>query len=134
MPTQPIRKLRLIHSPSPGWETHRAFYRDVLRLTETSGWDAPGDRGSFLAAGEAELEVMEQDLVTAGVLPGAEPGWHLALQVEDLEAEYARLRELGVPVAREIVLHPWGSRDFVVRDPAGNPIILFQELPPPAAA
>ena len=133
MPMQSVRKLRLIRSPSPGWEALRAFYRDVLRLPETGGWDSPGDRGSFLSAGEAEMELMEQDLETAGVLAGAEPGWHLALEVEDLEAEYARLRGLGVPVAREILTHPWGSRDFVVRDPAGTPIILFQKLPPPAA-
>lgn len=126
----PIRKLRLIHSPSPQWEALRTFYRDVLRLPETGGWDLPGDRGSFLAAGVAELELMEQDLVSAGVLPESEPGWHVALEVDDLDAEYARLRALGIPVVREIRTHPWGSRDFVVRDPAGAPVLLFEAAPP----
>jgi len=119
-----IRRLRLIHTPTPNWEVVAVFYRDVLGLEETGGWSLPGDRGSFLAAGLAEIEVMEQDAAQLGILPpGA--GWRLALEVDDLDAEYARLAALGVPVAREVVQQPWGARDFVIRDPAGNTLLLF---------
>jgi catechol 2,3-dioxygenase-like lactoylglutathione lyase family enzyme len=86
----------------------------------------PGDRGAFLAAGRAELEIMEMDLAAAGVQPGAPAGWHLALQVEDLDAEYGRLQALRVPILREIREHPWGTRDFSVRDPAGNAVLVFE--------
>jgi catechol 2,3-dioxygenase-like lactoylglutathione lyase family enzyme len=121
----PVRRLRLIHSPTADWEAVRAFYRDALGLEETGAWDLPGDRGSFLQAGAAEIEVMEQDAAVIGITPGAPPGWRLALEVEDLDAEFARLRDLGVTASDGITLRPWGSRDFLVRDPAGNLVLLF---------
>jgi catechol 2,3-dioxygenase-like lactoylglutathione lyase family enzyme len=122
-----IRTLRLILSPTPEWEAARAFYRDVLGLEETSGWEQPGDRGSFLAAGDGEIELMEQDVAALGIVPGAGAGWHLALEVDDLESAHARLR--GTGSATGIRQHPWGSRDFVVRDPAGNLVLIFSSVP-----
>ncbi len=119
-------RLRLIHSPTPDWERMRAFYRDVLGLVETGGWDLPGDRGAFLELGGAEVEVMEQDVARLGIYPGAAPGWHPALEVEDLDAEHRRLALLGVPSDGGIRRHPWGTRDFIIRDPLGNPILIFQ--------
>ena len=121
----PIRRLRLIHTPTPDWEVVRAFYRDVLELSEAGGWDLPGDRGTFLAAGAGEIELMEQDAAELDLLPGALPGWHLALEVEDVDAAHSRLSAAGVPVLRGIRSHPWGSSDFVVADPAGNLVLLF---------
>jgi catechol 2,3-dioxygenase-like lactoylglutathione lyase family enzyme len=122
----PVRGLRLIHSPTPDWEAVRAFYRDVLGLEETGGWERPGDRGSFLAAGSAELELMEVDAASIGVLPKNPGGWSLALEVDDLEAEFSRLSALGAAVSARIEERPWGSRDFLVRDPAGNLVLLFR--------
>jgi catechol 2,3-dioxygenase-like lactoylglutathione lyase family enzyme len=123
------RRLRLIHTPTPDWETMRGFYRDVLLLPETGGWDAPGDRGAFLGGGAGEIELMEQDAAALGVYPEA-GGWYLALQVEDVEEEYARLAALNIPLPRPIVDRPWGARDFVVQDPAGNWVLLFQQHEP----
>lgn len=123
----PPRKLRLIHSPTADWEAVRAFYRDALCLPETGGWDAPGDRGAFLAGGVGELEVMEQDVGALGVIPGAAPGWHLALQVDDAGAEYERLRTIPGVVLTEVRTQPWGTRDFVVRDPVGRAILIFEQ-------
>lgn len=120
-----IRRLRLIHTPTLDWEVVRAFYRDLLDLPESGGWGFPGDRGAFLAAGAGEIELMERDAAALDLLPGARPGWHLALEVDDLDAAHARLLAAGVPVLRGLRSHPWGSRDFVVSDPAGNLILLF---------
>jgi catechol 2,3-dioxygenase-like lactoylglutathione lyase family enzyme len=120
------RKLRLIHSPTPDWDAVRSFYRDVLGLEETGGWDQPGDRGSFLAAGTAEIEVMELD-AAPDVLPEPARGWQLALEVDDLDAEVTRLRDGGVEIAQEIRARPWGGRDFVVRDPTGRMVLIFTQ-------
>ena len=49
-------------------------------------------------------------------------GIWVAIDVEDVDAEYARLCELGVPIEVEIRDEPWGDRHFVVRDPNGIPI------------
>jgi len=122
----PARKLRLIHTPTPEWEEMRRFYRDLLGLEEVGGWDAPGDRGSFLGAGQAEIEVMEADAASLGILARPLPGWQLALQVEDAAAERERLASLGVPIEREVEPRPWGGRDFLIRDPAGNAVLLFE--------
>lgn len=38
----------------------------------------------------------------------------------DLDGAFARLRTAGVEVVQEPTEHPYGVRDFAVRDPAGN--------------
>ena len=121
----PVRRLRLIHSPTPDWETVRGFYTEVLGLEATGGWDLPGDRGAFLAAGGGEIEVMEEDVRALGIFPDGSSGWHLALEVEDAAAECQRLRSIGAAVEGDVRRQPWGSRDFIVRDPAGNPVLIF---------
>lgn len=54
-------------------------------------------------------------------------GWNrLHLEVDDLEAEVARLRAAGASFrTREIVAGPGGSQ-VILDDPSGNPIELFQ--------
>ena len=54
-------------------------------------------------------------------------GWNrLNIEVEDLEAELARLRAAGVPFRTpEIVSGPGGTQ-VVLDDPSGNPVELFQ--------
>jgi catechol 2,3-dioxygenase-like lactoylglutathione lyase family enzyme len=47
------------------------------------------------------------------------------LTVEDVEAEAARLREAGVPFVSDLVSGPGGTQ-FLVADPAGNLVELFQ--------
>ena len=54
-------------------------------------------------------------------------GWNrIHLQVDDLEAEVARLRTVGVAFrTKDIVTGPGGSQ-VIIEDPSGNPIELFQ--------
>ena len=53
-------------------------------------------------------------------------GWNrLHLEVPDLEAEVARLREAGVPFRTEVVTGPGGAQ-VILDDPSGNPVELFQ--------
>lgn len=57
----------------------------------------------------------------------AEPGgWNrIILNVEDLEAEVARLRKANLHFRNNIAKGPGGS-EIIVDDPSGNPIELFQ--------
>jgi catechol 2,3-dioxygenase-like lactoylglutathione lyase family enzyme len=66
-----------------------------------------------------------------GTVP--EPGgWNrFQLQVEDLEATVAQLREHGARFRNEIV-EGVGGKQILVEDPAGNPIELFQPTRPEA--
>jgi catechol 2,3-dioxygenase-like lactoylglutathione lyase family enzyme len=66
---------------------------------------------------------------------GASPqpgGWNrFQLEVDDIEATVARLRERGARFRNEIVTGV-GGKQILVEDPAGNPIELFQPTIPEA--
>ena len=57
----------------------------------------------------------------------AEPGgWNrIIINVDDLEAEVARLRKADIHFRNEIATGPGGS-EILLDDPSGNPIELFQ--------
>jgi catechol 2,3-dioxygenase-like lactoylglutathione lyase family enzyme len=52
--------------------------------------------------------------------------------VSDVDAEYVRLRDLGVDVVNEPTTLPWGNRSLLVRDPDGNLVNLFTPVTPAA--
>jgi catechol 2,3-dioxygenase-like lactoylglutathione lyase family enzyme len=53
-------------------------------------------------------------------------GWNrLVLELDDLEAEVATLREAGATFRNAIVTGP-GGKQILLEDPDGNPIELFQ--------
>jgi catechol 2,3-dioxygenase-like lactoylglutathione lyase family enzyme len=66
-----------------------------------------------------------------GTMP--EPGgWNrFQLEVDDIEATVARLREHGARFRNEIVAGV-GGRQILVEDPAGNPVELFEPTLPEA--
>jgi catechol 2,3-dioxygenase-like lactoylglutathione lyase family enzyme len=43
---------------------------------------------------------------------------HVAVKVDDVEAEHARLSQIGVQVG-ELQVKPWGERNFTFTDPDG---------------
>jgi len=53
-------------------------------------------------------------------------GWNrLVIEVDDIAATSARLREAGIHFRNEIVAGP-GGQQILLEDPAGNPIELFE--------
>lgn len=53
-------------------------------------------------------------------------GWNrIQFQVDDLEAEVARLRDAGASFRNDIVTG-LGGKQILLEDPAGNPIELFE--------
>lgn len=57
-------------------------------------------------------------------------GLLLTLEVDDVDAEHARLAGLGVPVAHGPQDEPWGQRRFLMRDPAGVWVDVVQQIAP----
>jgi predicted enzyme related to lactoylglutathione lyase len=51
--------------------------------------------------------------------------------VDDIDAEYSRLQEEGVPITTPIETEPWGERFFQVTDPNGVTIQLVQWIATP---
>jgi len=58
--------------------------------------------------------------------PLAGQGVLLQWEVEDLDAEYRRLQELGAPLALSMIEEPFNGRHFTLRDPAGVLIDVVQ--------
>ena len=57
-------------------------------------------------------------------------GWNrIQLQVDDLEREVERLRQVGAQFRNDIVTG-FGGKQILLEDPAGNPIELFESPPP----
>ena len=52
----------------------------------------------------------------------------ISFRVEDVDAEYARLRQLGVALMTRPHTYPWGARSVHFRDPDGN-IVTFVTPP-----
>jgi predicted enzyme related to lactoylglutathione lyase len=69
--------------------------------------------------------------VTVGMLgseaprPGADSSVIIEFLVEDVDAEFARLRDALEDVVLEPTTMPWGNRSTLFRDPDGNLVNLF---------
>ena len=97
---------RLVMHPAPPFAM---LEREQLRLLLSQPGGGPGGGAAM----------------PDGTLP-APGGWnHFAIEVDDLDAVAARLRESGTRFRNEIV-NGVGGRQVLVEDPSGNPVELFQ--------
>lgn len=62
---------------------------------------------------------------------GAGEGLLVVFVVENIDAEYERLRSENVPIVTSIETEPWGERYFQVEDPNGVVIQLAEWVTPP---
>jgi predicted enzyme related to lactoylglutathione lyase len=86
------------------------------------------------------IELMAPDISTAGIsftLPQREEGEFfngkgliLSFEVEDVDAEYRRLKADGLEIYQELQDKPWGERSFVVDDPNGVHVYLYTLIAP----
>lgn len=97
----------------------RAFYRAVLEI-EPEGDD------DFVAfpvpgAGLSIYHLEGTEAMAPGSMAGAGTGsCALEFEVQDVDAEHARLLALGVPIVKPPMTYPWGRRSVWFRDPDGN--------------
>jgi len=98
----------------------RAFYEDVigLELGMDLGWIVTFGSSSNETA---QLSVMSSD-ATAPVTPD------VSIEVEDVDAVYAKAVERGCEVVHPLTDEPWGVRRFFVRDPNGAVINVMRHL------
>ena len=77
-----------------------------------------GQRYVALARGGVRLGLLEAEGEPFPWMP-APSHVELVLEVDDIDAEWTRVRAIGVAIDRELVERPWGLRDFRVVDPDG---------------
>ncbi|EHR49961.1 putative ring-cleavage extradiol dioxygenase [Saccharomonospora marina XMU15] len=104
----------LLHPTDPQATT--AFYRDTLGLAVYR--EFPGGTVFFLGGGFLEIVGRGQAGPTADMA--------LWLQVRDLAATVAELRQRGVEPISGPKREPWGLDEAWIRDPDGTRIVLVE--------
>lgn len=111
------------------------FYCELLGFTEVMH---PAPTFAMLARGDLRLTLSAPSASGGGgqTLPdGRVPrpgGWNrFAVEVPDLEATVADLREAGVGFRSDIITGV-GGRQIIADDPSGNPVELFEPTLPEA--
>ncbi len=93
-----------------------AFYRTLLQLEGSNGdenWQA-------VVEGEPMLTIMRQDEPESGTAQRAV----LAFTVEDMEAAYRHVLNMGVRVLQPPLRQPWGTENMILEDPDKNRVYL----------
>ena len=122
--TKHLRSICLITENVPKL---RDFYKNVLQLT-VEGSDtfvsfptSDTPLTIFHAAGMEEMAPNStQGMGTGSIV--------LEFEVDDVDAEYARLLEMHVPIVKLPTTQPWGLRSVWFRDPDGNIINFFAHV------
>lgn len=101
-----------------------SFYEMVTALS--AEWLAPVfaeivTPGATLAIGAVETVALWKE---GSAEPGANRTAYIEFQVEDIDAEYERLKD-KVPLVHELKMMPWGNKTFQFRDPEGTAVSLY---------
>jgi catechol 2,3-dioxygenase-like lactoylglutathione lyase family enzyme len=107
---------------TPDFEGTFEFYADGLALEVIERWHrGPDDQGALFRAAAGIIEILS--------LPSGEqhvpPRGSVLIEVEDVDAWHARLREGGLAIEQPPTDRPWGHRDLTLDDPNGLRIVLF---------
>ncbi len=103
------------------------FYSDIL------GCQPEGDdiHAEFVLDGLSLAIFTRQGMeeMAPGSMHGAGYGGvTLGFEVDDVDAEYARLTALGLPVVKPPATYPWGARSAWFRDPDGNIVDFYSRV------
>ena len=121
------------------WLISRTFYRDLIGFEVA--YERPEEGFSFLTLGEAQLMIDQIGVGRTFDLTGAAMerpfgrGLNMQILVRNLEPILERLARAGVPLSLPLEEkwyrrddHEVGNRQFVVSDPDGYLLRLFEDL------
>ena len=108
---------------TPDFDDTTAFYGEALGFPVQEQWADPGGRGTlFRCASAGVIEIFEDSPDHPAEAPR---GVKVAVEVDDVNALYDRIRNAGVEVVDPIGDRPWGHRNFEIRDPSGLSLVFF---------
>ena len=104
-----------------------AFYSKIF------GCQAEGnDTHAELNAGGLGLAIFTrqgmEDMAPGSMQGAGYGGITIMFEVTDADAEYERLKELGVEIVKPPATYPWGARSAWFRDPDGNIVDFFSRV------
>jgi catechol 2,3-dioxygenase-like lactoylglutathione lyase family enzyme len=104
------------------FEGATAFYGDLLGFPVKEQWDDPDRRGTlFQCASTGVIEIIE-----AFGPPAERPrGVKVAVEVDDVDGLYDRIKQSDIDVVDPIGNRAWGDRSFEIRDPNDLPLVFF---------
>jgi predicted enzyme related to lactoylglutathione lyase len=91
------------------------FYRDVLGFEELSRQQ----RYLWMCRGSARIGIGAAPEPVDPAVRRVPAGTEIVLEVDDIDAEYERVRATGWPVEGPVQLREWGLRDFRLFDADG---------------
>lgn len=106
----------------------RAFYEAVFRVrSEGDDIHATLSAGGLTFTFDSALQLAATDAFSYA--EDLHPGTAVvSFDVDDADAEYARLAAMGVATLNVPTTHPWGARSFQFADPDGN-VLNFRSFP-----
>ena len=90
----------------------REFYADLFAL------EAVMDHGWIVALASGQTASVQLNIATEG--GSGTPLPDFSIEVDDVDAAYARAKALGHDTIYDLTDEPWGVRRFYLRDPAGK--------------
>jgi catechol 2,3-dioxygenase-like lactoylglutathione lyase family enzyme len=100
------------------------FYKRVLQV-EADGDDTHVELGTRGAHISIFSEQGMEGLAPGSMQGAGKGGFTIGFEVGDVDAEYARLAQMGASFVKPPQTHPWGARSFWFRDPDGNLIDFY---------
>ncbi|WP_439942244.1 VOC family protein [Streptomyces sp. BBFR115] len=101
-------------------ERSRRFYGEQLGLPVYREFGTGPERGTVYFLGGGFLEVSGRSDAPRS------PVVRLWLQVPDVAAAHAELRDADVEIVRPPVREPWGLIEMWIADPDGTPVVLVE--------
>ncbi len=90
----------------------RAFYAELF------GLDTVMDQGWIVTLASGEVAPVQLSVASEGGSGAPVPD--ASIEVDDVDARYAKAKAMGCEIIYDITDEPWGVRRFFVRDPAGK--------------
>lgn len=101
------------------------FYTEILQIEP----QAYGDDYAEFPTGGGVLSIFsfkaQEELAPGSSAPASNRCLELEFQVEDVDKEFSRLKQIGVQLVKPLTTQAWGNRSFYYRDPDGNLINFY---------
>ncbi len=107
-------------------EESRDFYVKYLdaKVTFDSGWYVNLKIGNESSTLQFMSPIAPEHKLSNGA------GLMYNFFVNDVDKEYKKLTEAGLPIIVPLENHPWGDRGFAIKDPNGISLYIYSEREP----
>lgn len=104
------------------------FYRRVLQIEP----QFYGDDYVEFPFGGVTLSIFslkaQEEMAPASVLEISNKSVMFEFEVNNVEEQFTRVRELGVEIVKPVTVQSWGNKSFYFRDPDGNLLNFFEKI------